>query len=84
MEQLTEEEKYRVALQVDHFIEIVEKRSGVTFSEVVTLVLWAREHKAMVGKVQFYAGLSILGMALSGLAYGLLEGIKHVFSGGGK
>jgi hypothetical protein len=81
MDPLSEEEKYKVALQVDHFIEQIERRSGITFNEVIGLVLWAREHKNMVGKVQFFASVSIIGMAISGMAYGLLEGIKHIFGG---
>jgi hypothetical protein len=84
MDNLTEEEKYRVALQVDHFIELIEKRSGVTFNEVVSLVVWAREHKAMTGRIQFFASMSIIGMAITGLGYALLEGLKHVFGGGGR
>lgn len=84
MDNLTEEEKYKVALQVDHFIELIEKRSGITFSEVVSLVMWAREHRTMTGKMSFAASVAIIGMAVSGIAYGLLEGIKHIFGGGAK
>jgi hypothetical protein len=80
MDNLTEEEKYRVALQVEHFIEILEKRTGVTFTEVVSLVLWAREHKTVMGKASFFASISIIGTILTGLAYGLLEGLKHIFT----
>jgi hypothetical protein len=84
MDNLSEEEKYRVALQVDHFIDLIEKRSGITFTEVISLVLWAREHKNVVGKLNFAASISIIGMAISAIAYGLLEGVKHIFGNGGK
>lgn len=78
---LTDEERYRVAIQVDHFIDLIEKRSGITFHEIVSLVLWAREHKNLVGKMNFFASVSIIGMAVTAIGYGLLEGVKHIFTG---
>ena len=79
---LSEEERFRVALQVDHFIDLIERRSGITFHEVVSLVLWAREQKNFSGKVHFFASMSIITMVVSGIGYGLLEGLKRIFSGG--
>jgi hypothetical protein len=78
---LTDDEKLRVALQVDHFIEVVEKRTGISFAEVVGLVIWARERKQLHSRISLYAYISIVGLAVSGIAYGILEGLKHIFNG---
>jgi len=81
-DRLSDEERYRVALQVDHFIEILERRTGITLQEVISLVVWAREHKGAIGKMNFFASVSIVGTVITGIAYAVLEGMRHLFSGG--
>jgi hypothetical protein len=75
---LTEEEKYRVTLQVDHFIEIVSKRYGIDPNEVVEAVRWVRERKQFTDKMRSGTMLSLVGVIVGAILLSLWEGIKHL------
>jgi hypothetical protein len=79
--ELSEEEKYRVAIQVDYFIEVMEKRSGMTFSEMLSLVQWTRDHKSSVDRLGTGTAWALLAMVISALGYAVVEGLKRIFSG---
>lgn len=78
--QLSDEEKYRVTLQVDHFIELLSKRYGIQPSEVVDAVQWVRNHKSIETKVQFGAVLSIISVVVGAALVALWEGLKHLLN----
>jgi hypothetical protein len=75
---LTEEEKYRVTLQVDHFIEIVSKRYSIDPNEVVEAVRWVRERKQFTDKMRSGTMLSLVGVIVGAILLSLWEGIKHL------
>ena len=78
MEDLTEEEKYRVTLQVDHFIEILSKRYGINPHEVIEAVKWVKSHQSIESKVSFGAMVSVVGVIVGAVLMALWEGIKHM------
>ena len=77
--ELSEEEKYRVAIQVDHFIEIIEKRSGMTFAEMMTLIQWVREHRLFVERMSTGTAWLLVTMVVSAVGYAVVEGMKRIF-----
>ena len=77
--ELSDEEKYRVAIQVDYFIEVMEKRSGMTFSEMMTLIQWTRDHRAFVDRLGTGTAWALLAMVISALGYAVVEGMKRIF-----
>jgi len=80
--ELSEEEKYRVAIQVDRFIEIMEKRSGTTFSEVLSLLEWARERRNTTSKIRMGTLLAIVTAAISLAFFIIFDGLKYFFNKG--
>ncbi len=77
MEHLSEEEKLKVMLQVDHFVEIIEERSGLTFAEVVEVIKWSRNHKSFFDKLSTYSALTVIGILISALLYAVWKGIVN-------
>jgi hypothetical protein len=78
---LSEEEKYRVTLQVDHFIDLLSKRYGIHPTEVIDAIQWVRDHKSIETKVQFGAMISVVSVLIGALLMALWEGVKHMVSG---
>lgn len=74
---LSEEEKYRVTLQVDHFIEILSKRYGIDPNEVVEAVTWVRERKQFSDRFQTGAIISMISVLVGAILLSMWEGIKH-------
>lgn len=77
---LTEEEKYRVTLQVDHFIDLLSKRYGIEPTEVIDAIQWVRDHKSIETKVQFGAVISIISVVVGAALMALWEGLKHLIN----
>lgn len=77
---LTAEEKARVTLQVDHFIDILSRRYGIEPQEVIDTVKWVRDRKELSSRFQVGAVLSLMGVLLGGLVLAMWEGVKHYVS----
>lgn len=75
---LSDDEKYRVTLQVDHFIEILSKRYGIDPNEVVEAVTWVRERKRFSDKFRTGTMLSILGVIVGAILLSIWEGFKQL------
>lgn len=80
---LTEDEKYRVTLQVDHFIDLLSKRYGINPNEVIDAIQWVRDHKNIESKVQFGALISVISVIVGAALVALWEGVKHMLGGKG-
>lgn len=68
----------RVIRQVDHFIEILEKRYGLQPSEIVEAVKWVQARKSFTAKLQISSALSVVGILLGAALVALWEGLKHL------
>jgi len=80
MDELTEEEKYRVTLQVDHFIDLLSKRYGIQPAEVVEAFKWVKNHQSIENKLSLGATFSVIGVLVGALMMALWEGIRHFLS----
>lgn len=79
MRSLSDEEKTRVLLQVDHFVDIIEDRTGLTFSEVVEIIKWSKQRKAFHEKLIEGGVLAAVGLIISALLYAVWKGvIEHI------
>jgi hypothetical protein len=74
---LSDEEKYKVTLQVDHFIEILSQRYGIEPTEVIDAVKWVRERKKFSEAVQNATTISFLGVLISAFLFALWQGVVH-------
>ena len=82
MSDLSEDERRRVAAQVDYFIELVGKRYDVQPSEVLEAVRWVRERREFAGKLKSTGMMGVIGLMISSLAMALWEGLKTLLAGG--
>jgi hypothetical protein len=74
---LSEEDKYKVTLQVDHFIEILSARYGIEPNEVIDAVKWVRQRKKFSEAVQNATTISFLGVLISAFLFALWQGVVH-------
>lgn len=74
---LSEDDKLRVTLQVDHFIEILSRRYGIDPKEVVEAVTWVRERKQFSNRFHAGAIISMISVLVGAILLSLWEGIKH-------
>jgi hypothetical protein len=77
---LSEEEKYRVTLQVDHFIDLLSKRYGIHPNEVIDAIQWVRDHRSIESKLHFGALISVIGVITGAALMALWEGVKHLLN----
>lgn len=77
--QLSDEEKYRIQVQVDHFIHVLETRYGITAQEATELLRWARAQRDRNGKLAQGGALALIGLIVTALTMSMLEGIKEWF-----
>jgi hypothetical protein len=80
-DELTPQEVRHVVLQVDHFIDIMDKRYGVTPQDVVETVKWVQERRSFIARLQNGSFLTIVGMVLSALGYFVLKGFENLYRG---
>lgn len=78
---LSDEEKRRVTLQVDYFLEMISSRYKIQPQEIMETVQWVRERKEFTSKLKTTGLLSILGIVISALALTLWEGVKALITG---
>lgn len=76
---LDDEDRMRVAAQVDRFIEVLSARYGVQPGEIVEAVRWVREHRAYLDRVRNASTIALIGALVSASALALWEGIKAMF-----
>jgi len=79
---LSDEEKYKVTLQVDHFIEILSARYGIDPTEVIEAVRWVRERKRFTDTIKNVTTFSIIGVLISALFLALWQGLNHLIGNG--
>ena len=77
MADLSDEDKTRVTLQVDHFIEILAIRYGLHPNDVVDAVKWVREHRTLDEKIKASGIVALIGIIVGALVLALWEGLKH-------
>lgn len=77
---LTEEERYKAALQVEHFIHILETRYGISATEATELLRWARAQRERNQKLAQGGALSLIGLVITAIAISLVEGVKAFFA----
>lgn len=73
------EEKAKILMQVDHFVTIAEERSGLTFSEIVEILKWARSRKNFYEQLQTYSIFTVAAALLSALMLALWAGVKELW-----
>jgi hypothetical protein len=74
--QLTDEERLRVGVQVEHFIDILSRRYGIEPQEIVEAVRWVQRRQIASDKLKQSGIVSILGVVVAALALSIWEGIK--------
>lgn len=82
---LPEEEKIRVAAQVDYFIGVIMRRYGMRdedLPDVVSSLRWLKEHREFMHRVQQGGTLSILALLLSAMGAAIWQGVKTMLGGG--
>ena len=82
MTDLSEEEKARVAAQVDYFLQLMAKRYEVTPSEMVTLVQEMRDRRAFYDRVKSTGLVSLIGLVATAVMLAIWEGLKSLISQG--
>jgi hypothetical protein len=81
---MTEEDRHRVTMQVDHFIEILSARYGIKPADVVETVNWVKDRKEFFTRVKMSGAVSIIGLVIGALLLSMWEGIKLAITHGGK
>lgn len=73
---ISDEDRAKVALQVDAFIEILARRYGLQPNEVVDAVRWVQHHKEFVSSMKKGGLLSLFGVMVSAMLMTFWEGFK--------
>ena len=81
---LSDEERVKVAVQVDHFIHILEMRYGISVNEATELLRWAKAQRERNQKLLQGGSLSLIGLIITAVAISMVEGIRSWFSRGGQ
>ena len=82
MHELTEEERRKVAAQVEAFVELITKRYDVRPEEVLEAVKWVREKKAFNDRVKSTGLVSLIGLLITAVGLAVWEGVKAMVSRG--
>ena len=77
-ELLNDEEKASIASQGDFFLEVLQKRYGITPQEIIDVIRWAQERKAFAEKLKASSTLAFVGIIASAILMALWEGIKQL------
>ena len=76
MHELTDDERKKVAAQVEAFVELITRRYDVKPEEVLEAVRWVRERKAFSEKVRSTGLVSLIGLLITAIALAVWEGVK--------
>ena len=82
MTDLSEEEKAKVAAQVDYFLSLMASRYDVKPAEMITLVQEMRDRKAFMDRVKATGLASLVGLVVTAIVLAVWEGLKSMVSGG--
>jgi hypothetical protein len=73
---LSDEERIKVQMQVDHFLTVIETRYGISVNEATELLRWARAQRERNSKLAQAGAISLIGLIVTALAMSAVEGIK--------
>ena len=76
MHELTEDERKKVAAQVEAFVELITTRYDVRPEEVLEAVKWVREKKAFNDRVKSTGLVSLSGLLITAISLAVWEGVK--------
>jgi hypothetical protein len=76
MHELTDDERRKVAAQVEAFVELITKRYDVRPEEVLEAVKWVREKKAFNDRVKSTGLVSLIGLLITAISLAVWEGVK--------
>jgi hypothetical protein len=79
---LSEDEKYRVQIQVDHFLQIIETRYGISAQEASELLRWARSQRERNARLGQAGAFSLIGLVITALGISIAEGVREWFRKG--
>ena len=82
MHELTDDERRKVAAQVEAFVELITKRYDVRPEEVLEAVKWVREKKAFNDRVKSTGLVSLIGLLITAISLAVWEGVKAMVSRG--
>ena len=74
---LSDEDRVRVQMQVDHFLTVIETRYGISVNEATELLRWARAQRDRNNKLAQAGAISLIGLIVTALAMSVVEGVKH-------
>jgi hypothetical protein len=80
MHELTDDERKKVAAQVEAFVELITRRYDVKPEEVLEAVKWVRERKAFSERVRSTGLVSLIGLLITAIALAVWEGVKAMVS----
>jgi len=69
-------ERYRAAMQVDAFMEILAKRHGITFDELVDAARWVRRQRDFSEKMRAFGFTTVIGALVMAMLVVTWEGVK--------
>lgn len=81
---MSDDERQRLNVQVDHFIDLLAKRYGLSPSDVVDAVQWVKAKKEMSARIKMSGAFSIIGIVVGALLLALWEGFRAAVLSGGK
>ena len=82
MHELTDDERRKVAAQVEAFVELITKRYDVRPEEVLEAVRWVREKKAFNDRVKATGLVSLIGLLITAIGLAVWEGVKAMVGRG--
>jgi len=82
MHDLTDDERRKVAAQVEAFVELITRRYDVKPEEVLEAVKWVRERKAFSERVKATGLVSLIGLLITAIGMAVWEGVKAMVSRG--
>ena len=74
---LSDEDRVRVQMQVDHFLTVIETRYGISVNEATDLLRWAKAQRDRNNKLAQAGAISLIGLIVTALAMSVVEGVKH-------
>jgi len=74
---LSDDERARAQMQVDHFIHALETRYGISAGEATELLRWARSQRDRNAKLAQAGAFSLIGLVVTALGISIVEGVKE-------
>lgn len=80
--ELTDEERRRLTLQVEFFVDLVARKYDVAPTEVMDAVRYVKERREFMAKMKSTGMVSLIGLVISAIAMTMWEGIKAALGRG--